>query len=95
MKESKNDISSFEDEHIQDKLKEETIKWLNKIREVKIEEKEGNRQSKEIKRNIFAYIKDAYYFLEKGMLIEAFEAIIWAWAWLEIGEQMGFIEVVR
>ena len=80
---------------IEDKLKEETIKWLNKIKEIKINEKNSKEQSKEFKDNILAYIKDTQHFLEKGMLIEAFEAVIWAWAWLEIGEQLGFIEVVR
>jgi hypothetical protein len=34
--------------------------------------------------NIIAYIKDSEYFLAKGELIKAFEAIIWAWALYEI-----------
>jgi len=43
--------------------------------------------------NIRAYIKDAEYFLKQEMLIEAFEAVIWAWAWLEIGERYGMLIV--
>jgi hypothetical protein len=30
-------------------------------------------------------------FLEKGDLIRAFEAVIWAWAWMEIGLQKGLL----
>jgi len=29
--------------------------------------------------------------LEKDDLIRAFEAIIWAWAWMEIGLQKGIL----
>ncbi|HOK58722.1 MAG TPA: DUF357 domain-containing protein [Methanothrix sp.] len=42
--------------------------------------------------NIKAYISDSRYFLERGDLIRAFEAVIWAWAWLEIGEELRRIE---
>ncbi|PKM91965.1 MAG: DUF357 domain-containing protein, partial [Euryarchaeota archaeon HGW-Euryarchaeota-1] len=35
------------------------------------------------------------YFLEKGDFVRAFEAIIWAWAWIEIGEKEGFLEVEK
>jgi hypothetical protein len=39
-------------------------------------------------KNINAYIKDCKYFLGRGDLIRAFEAVIWAWAWLEIGKEL-------
>ncbi len=41
--------------------------------------------------NINAYIKDSKYFFEKNDLVRSFESIIWAWAWLEIGEDVGKI----
>ncbi len=41
--------------------------------------------------NINAYIKDSKYFFEKNDLVRSFESIIWAWAWLEIGEDAGKI----
>jgi len=63
--------------NLEEKLKEETIKLNKKLKEEieKIEIKDEN---------IIAYIKDSEYFLEKGELIKAFEAIIWAWALYEI-----------
>jgi len=41
---------------------------------------------KEALKNIDAYLSDSKYFLEKNDLIRAFEAVIWAWAWMEIME---------
>jgi hypothetical protein len=43
--------------------------------------------------NINAYLSDARYFLMKNDLIRAFEAVVWAWAWLEIGERTGLIRM--
>ncbi len=39
--------------------------------------------------NIKAYISDSRYFMEKGDFVRAFECVIWAWAWLEIGLDVG------
>jgi hypothetical protein len=41
--------------------------------------------------NIKAYISDTEYFLKKGDLIRAFECVVWAWAWMEIGIEIGKI----
>ena len=42
--------------------------------------------------NVSAYIRDSQYFLEKGDLIRAFEAVIWAWAWMEIGLEKRLLQ---
>jgi len=69
-------------------LRAETEKWL-----VRADERlSGCRGDESFLSNIKAYISDSRYFLEKGDLIRAFEAVIWAWAWLEIGEELGRIE---
>ncbi len=67
-----------------EKLREETEKWL-----VRVKEKRSKLQSESIHmKNIDAYISDSQHFLEKGDLIRAFEAVIWAWAWIEILEEL-------
>ena len=71
-------------------LKEETIKWLERIKRKKFKAKNGFEN---FERNIRAYISDSEYFLRKNDLIRAFECVIWAWAWLEIGKEYGFLEV--
>ena len=62
-------------------LAAETRKWLVKAEDL-FSDVCGEEHFLE---NISAYIRDSHYFLEKGDLIRAFEAVIWAWAWMEIG----------
>ena len=77
---------------IEEELKSETIKWLNRIRE-KIKNVEAvNKKGEEFLRNINAYILDTEYFLNKNDLIRSFECIVWAWAWLEIGLNIGILK---
>lgn len=75
---------------LESELREETGKWLLKIKE----EMKGVRlkdSSKEgFLKNINAYIQDSEYFLEKNDLIRSFEAVIWAWSLLETGRELGF-----
>lgn len=70
---------------LEEELREETLKWLRRIEE-RMSEIDGD---KEFMENIRAYISDSNYFLEKGDLIRAFECVVWAWAWLEIGLEVG------
>lgn len=72
-------------------LRAETEKWLLKAEEametVSARGDEGDR----FLANVAAYLSDCRYFLEKGDLIRAFEAVIWAWAWIEIGEDVAIL----
>lgn len=65
------------------------MKWLKRIKERNFE---GDKRFVE---NIKAYIADSEYFLMKGDLIRAFECLIWAWAWLEIGLEIGEVYETR
>ncbi len=79
--------------NIETKLRDETKKWLFKLKNAKI--KPLSNKSKEILKNIQSYINDAEYFLKNNMLIEAFEAVIWAWSWAEIGERLEFLKLEK
>lgn len=72
-------------------LKQETIRWLNKLEKLNIKPLQPEKQ--DFLKNIEAYKSDARWFLDKGDFVRAFEAIIWAWAWVEIGEKEGFLEI--
>lgn len=72
-------------DNLETDLREETLKWLGKAEDL-FSEISGDERFME---NISAYISDSRYFLEKGDLIRAFEAVIWAWAWMEIGIETG------
>ncbi|MCQ4153303.1 MAG: DUF357 domain-containing protein [Archaeoglobales archaeon] len=68
-------------------LKQETEKWLGRIKE-RIRHVDGERKFME---NIRAYISDSEYFMSTSDFIRAFECVIWAWAWLEIGLEIGML----
>lgn len=78
-------IEDANEAEIEVKLKMETQKWLKKIKD-RIKKVDGDRRFLE---NITAYISDSGYFMEKGDLVRAFECVVWAWAWLEIGLEIG------
>ena len=75
--------------NIEEHLKFETEKWLGKLENLDI------RGDGEFTENIKAYISDARYFMENGDMVRAFEAVIWAWAWYEIGEKLGKLDKSR
>lgn len=76
---------------IENELKKETEKWLERIK--KIGFKSASEKGKWMKENIEAYVNDCEYFLKINDLIRAFECVIWAWAFVEIGKELGELEV--
>ncbi|MBI2233104.1 MAG: DUF357 domain-containing protein [Candidatus Aenigmarchaeota archaeon] len=73
---------------IDEDLRKETERWLAKIEE---ERKKIGSGDDYIIKNIDAYISDSRHFMEKGDLIRAFEAVVWSWAYIEIGRQKKLI----
>lgn len=76
---------------MKNKLEKEIKKWFEKIKKIDLEVK--SEKGEWIKENVLAYVKDSEYFFEKGDLIRAFECVIWAWAFVEIGKELGKIKV--
>ena len=76
---------------LEDNLKNEIDKWTTKIetemKGVKVVEEENEN----FLTNINAYISDSKHFKEKGDLVRSFEAIVWAWSWLEILRELKII----
>ncbi|MEM5812869.1 MAG: DUF357 domain-containing protein [Candidatus Aenigmatarchaeota archaeon] len=72
-----------------EQLKNETEKWTKRI-EKELEEIKREKEKEEIIKNIEAYVEDSRYFYNKGDLVKAFEAIIWAWALLEINFKRSY-----
>jgi hypothetical protein len=75
---------------IEANLRKEIDIWLPRVE--KEFHKIKTQRDPDFLKNIEAYIKDTHYFLEKKDPIKAFEAVIWAWAWLEIGKQKNIIK---
>lgn len=76
------------DRSLEEDLQKETIKWQEKAEELYCQVS-GDEHFLE---NVSAYIRDSHYFLEKRDLIRAFEAVIWAWAWMEIGLEKDLLK---
>ncbi|MFH1229574.1 MAG: DUF357 domain-containing protein [Candidatus Aenigmatarchaeota archaeon] len=76
-------------------IKEEIVQMLERIDPLieKIEVKDEKGQ--EMLTNMKAYISDSRHFMGKENYLKSFEAIIWAWAILEICEDLGVFRVKR
>ncbi len=72
----------------QEKLKQETEKWLEKL-ESRIEDRDSNVEQME---NVEAYRSDTYHFLNEGDFIRAWESVIYAWGILETLERLKLFE---
>ena len=80
--------------NIESTLEKETLKWLKKLeREVR-----GMIITGEVRdidssiENIHAYISDCKHFLEKKDLVNAFEAVVYAWGIWETLKHLKLIE---
>lgn len=73
----------------EEELIAETNKWLEKIESIveKIEVFDSKGES--MLTNMKAYIADSRHFLDQKDYIRAFEAVVWAWAILEICSELG------
>lgn len=72
----------------QEKLEEETEKWLEKLGE----ELEGLDRDVDQMENVLAYRDDTRHFLDEGDYIRAWEAVIYAWGILETLQRLGKFE---
>jgi hypothetical protein len=72
----------------QEKLKQETKKWLERL-EDRVEDKDESVEQME---NVKAYRDDTSHFLEEEDYIRAWESVIYAWGILETLERLGKFE---
>ena len=72
-------------------LVEQTDKWLKKAKNLEIYPVDS--KGDEFAENILAYINDTEHFIAKKDFVRSFEAIVWAWSWIEIGKDIGIISV--
>ena len=72
----------------QEKLEEETEKWLERLED----RVEGLDKDVDQMENVEAYKKDTYHFLDEEDFIRAWESVIYAWGILETLERLGKFE---
>jgi hypothetical protein len=78
---------------LEETLRKETEKWLGRLEDAYRGFMPTGRLPEAelipLRQNIEAYIKDARHFLEKGDLVRAFEAVVYAWGLLEACRHLG------
>jgi hypothetical protein len=76
-------------------IKNEIVKMIEKIEPLigRIEVKDD--KGEEMLVNMKAYISDSKHFLGDGNYLKSFEAIVWAWAILEICEELDIFKIER
>ncbi|RLI97611.1 MAG: hypothetical protein DRO99_02770 [Candidatus Aenigmatarchaeota archaeon] len=81
--------------HTRAELRHQTIKWLGKLEDEMKHVCNGGKLPKQqydsLMENLNAYIKDTRHFMERGDMIRAFEACIYAWGILETARRVGII----
>ena len=72
-------------------LKAEIKKWSARLEESLAGARPLGEKGVEMMTNIRAYQSDSLHFLQKGDPVRAFEALVWAWAYLQIGKDLGTV----
>ncbi len=72
-------------------LKTETAKWEDKLSDRIQDVTAVDEDGEDLLENAKAYLQDVPHFREQDDWVRAFEAVIWGWSWLEIGERLGVI----
>ena len=70
----------------------EIDKWKKKLEQERPKVRLAVPDKKDFLDNIDAYIKDSQFFFDQKDFVRSFEALIWAWAWLEIGKREGILK---
>jgi len=78
-----------------EKMREEIIKMLEKIEPLIKKIEVSDEKGEEMMENMKAYINDSKHFLGKENYLKSFEAIVWAWAILEICEELNVFKIGR
>lgn len=72
----------------ENELQQETRKWEDKLRNRLEQVEPVDQEGEGLLENARAYHDDVEHFREQDDWIRAFEAVIWGWSWLEIGERL-------
>jgi hypothetical protein len=76
-------------------MREETIKMIEKIEPLIDKIEVNGKKGEEMMENMKAYVSDSKHFLKNKNYLKSFEAIVWAWAILEICEELDVFKLKR
>ena len=70
----------------------EIEKWSKRLDDSLVGVSPSGERGIKMLQNIRAYREDSKHFFSRGDLVKSFECLIWAWAILEIGEELEFLK---
>jgi hypothetical protein len=76
---------------LESELAAEIEKWSRRLDEALPGMKGSDDVGGRMLQNINAYRNDSRHFLERGELVKSFECLVWAWAILELGRELGIL----
>ena len=76
---------------MREEIEKMTVKIEPLVKRIVVKEDKGQ----EMLTNMKSYISDSKHFLKNDNLVKSFECIVWAWAILEICEELGVFKVER
>jgi hypothetical protein len=76
---------------LEDDLLAEIRKWTRRLDEALAGASSSGEKGERLLENIRAYRRDSEHFLGRGDLVRSYECLIWAWAILETGRELGFL----
>jgi hypothetical protein len=74
-------------------MKDEAEKEIKKMQPVIDSLKLEKKEAEELFRMTVAYFNDAKYFFEKGKYVQAFEAAVIVWAYVDAGLHLGVFSI--
>ncbi|MFB6295003.1 MAG: DUF357 domain-containing protein [Candidatus Nanohaloarchaea archaeon] len=74
-----------------EQLETETEKWRDRLQDRLAQLEPVDDDGEMILENARAYLEDADHFEEDGDMVRAFEAVVWGWSWVEIGEELELL----
>ncbi len=74
------------------RLRREIDTWRGRLDAALEEAKPLTEDGDDFLENVQAYRADTDHFEKEEDLVRAFEAIVWAWSWLEIGARIDAID---
>jgi hypothetical protein len=76
---------------VEAELIKEIEKWSKKLDDSLLDVHALDNRGTKMLENVHAYRKDSNHFSERGNLVKSFECLIWAWALLEVGKELGHL----
>ncbi len=76
---------------LSDELKSEIRKWSERLEKRLSEVVPTNDIGSSMLENAKAYYSDSTYFYDRSDLVRSFECLVWGWAFVEMGLQLGHL----